>query len=67
MAVGAENPSDRIDIEGDPPVHVVVAGGFHGDRSTIGTVVNAVPFIVGAEPGLKTVVTLPLFGLQPLR
>jgi 4-hydroxy-tetrahydrodipicolinate reductase len=67
MAVGAENPSDHIDIEGDPPVHVVVAGGFHGDRSTIGTVVNAVPFIVGAGPGLKTVVTLPLFGLQPLR
>src|SRR5262245_9685567 len=66
MAVGAENPSDRIDIEGDPPVHVVVAGGFHGDRSTIGTVVNAVPFIVGAEPGLKTVVTLPLFGLRPI-
>jgi len=67
MAVGAENPSDRIDIEGDPPVHVVVAGGFHGDRSTIGTVVNAVPFIVGSEPGLKNVVTIPLFGLQPLR
>ena len=66
MAVGAEAPSDRIDVEGDPPVHVVVAGGFHGDRSTIGTVVNAVAFIVGAAPGLKNVVTLPLFGLQPL-
>jgi 4-hydroxy-tetrahydrodipicolinate reductase len=66
MAVGADSPGDRIDIEGDPPVHLAVAGGFHGDRSTIGTVVNAVPFIVSAPPGLKTVVTLPLFGLQPL-
>jgi hypothetical protein len=66
MAVGAESPADRIDIEGDPPVHVTVAGGFHGDRSTVGTVVNAVPFIVTAAPGLKNVVTLPLFGLQPL-
>jgi 4-hydroxy-tetrahydrodipicolinate reductase len=66
MAVGAESPADRIDIEGDPPVHVVVAGGFHGDRATVGTVVNAVPFVVGASPGLKNVVTLPLFGLQPL-
>lgn len=66
MAVGAAGPGDRIDIEGDPPVHLVVAGGFHGDRSTIGCVVNAVPFIVGAPPGLQTVATLPLFGLQPL-
>lgn len=66
MAIGAESPADRIDIEGDPPVHLTVAGGFHGDRSTVGTVVNAVPFVVTAPPGLQNVVTLPLFGLQPL-
>ena len=66
MAVGAENPGDRIDVEGDPPVHLAVAGGFHGDRSTIGCVVNAIPFIVAAPPGLQTVATLPLFGLRPL-
>jgi hypothetical protein len=66
MAVGASDPEDRIDIDGDPPIHLVVAGGFHGDRSTIGTVVNAVPFIVSAPPGLHSVVTLPLFGLKPL-
>lgn len=66
MAVGVANPGDRIDVEGDPPVHVNVAGGFHGDRSTIGCVVNAIPFIVEAPPGLQTVATLPLFGLQPL-
>ncbi len=66
MAVGAPNPADRIDIEGDPPLHVVAEGGFHGDRATIGAVVNAVPFIVHAPPGLHNVVTLPLFGLKPL-
>ncbi len=66
MAVGAPNPADRIDIEGDPPLHIVAAGGFHGDRATIGTVVNAIPFIVAAPPGLHNVVTLPLFGLRPL-
>jgi 4-hydroxy-tetrahydrodipicolinate reductase len=66
MAVGAPDPADRIDVEGDPPLHVVAAGGFHGDRSTIGTVVNAIPFIVTAPPGLHNVVTLPLFGLRPL-
>ena len=66
MAVGAPDPADRIDIEGDPPLHLVAAGGFHGDRATIGTVVNAIPFIVTATPGLHNVVTLPLFGLRPL-
>ena len=66
MSVGAASPADRIDIEGDPPVHLTVAGGFHGDRATVGTVVNAVPFIIDAPPGLKNVVTVPLFGLQPL-
>lgn len=66
MAVGAASPADSIEIDGDPPVRLTVTGGFHGDRATVGTVVNAVPFVVSAPPGLKTVVTLPLFGLQPL-
>jgi 2,4-diaminopentanoate dehydrogenase len=66
MAVGAESPADRIEIDGDPPVRVTVVGGFHGDRSTVGTVVNAVPFIVAGPPGLRNVVSLPLFGLQPV-
>ena len=65
MAVGVSDPSDTITIEGDPPVNMRVSGGFHGDRATVGCVVNAIPFIVGATPGLHTVVTLPLFGLFP--
>ena len=65
MAVGVADPSDTIEISGDPPVHLRVSGGFHGDRATVGCVVNAIPFIVGASPGLHTVVTLPLFGLFP--
>jgi hypothetical protein len=65
MAVGVSEPADTIEIEGDPPVHLKVSGGFHGDRATVGCVVNAIPFIVDASPGLHTVVTLPLFGLFP--
>jgi 2,4-diaminopentanoate dehydrogenase len=65
MAVGVSDPADTIDIEGDPPVHLKVSGGFHGDRATVGCVVNAIPFIVDAPAGLHTVVTLPLFGLFP--
>ncbi len=66
MAVGAR-AFDRIEIQGDPPVDLTVEGGFHGDRATVGCVVNAIPFVVQAPPGLQTVVTLPLFGLLPQR
>jgi 4-hydroxy-tetrahydrodipicolinate reductase len=66
MAVGSD-AFDRIDIQGDPPVSLTVTGGFHGDRATVGCVVNAIPFIVAAPPGVQTVVTIPLFGLLPQR
>jgi hypothetical protein len=65
MAVGVSDPSDTIEVAGDPPVHLRVSGGFHGDRATVGCVINAIPFIVDAPAGLHTVVTLPLFGLLP--
>lgn len=67
MAVGVADPGDRIEIEGDPPVNLVVSGGFHGDRATVGCVVNAIPFMIQAPAGLHKVVTLPLFGLVPLQ
>ncbi len=67
MFVGAPDPHDRITVAGDPPLDVTVAGGFQGDRATVGTVVNAVPFVVSAKPGLKTVISLPLFGVFPIR
>jgi 4-hydroxy-tetrahydrodipicolinate reductase len=65
MAVGIDDPSDTIEIAGDPPVNLRASGGFHGDRATVGCVVNAIPFLVQAPPGLHTVVSLPLFGLFP--
>lgn len=65
MAVGVSDPSDTIEITGDPPVSLRVSGGFHGDRATVGCVINAIPFVVDAPAGLHTVVTLPLFGLLP--
>jgi 4-hydroxy-tetrahydrodipicolinate reductase len=65
MAVGVAEAFDRIEIQGDPPVNLTVTGGFHGDRATVGCVVNAIPFIVASPPGVQTVVTIPLFGLLP--
>ena len=65
MAVGVPEAFDRIEIQGDPPVNLTVTGGFHGDRATVGCVVNAIPFVVASPPGVQTVVSIPLFGLLP--
>ena len=65
MAVGAADPADRIEIDGDPPIRLTVAGGFHGDRSTSAGGQRR-PLHRKAPPGLHNVVTLPLFGLKPL-
>ena len=47
---------------GDPPLDVLVRGGTHGDRGTVGTTVSAIPAVVVAAPGLKTILDLPLVG-----
>jgi 4-hydroxy-tetrahydrodipicolinate reductase len=62
MSVGAPDPHDRIVIEGDPPLDVLVRGGTHGDRGTVGTVLSAFPAVIAASPGLKTVLDLALGG-----
>jgi 4-hydroxy-tetrahydrodipicolinate reductase len=62
MSVDAPDPHDHIVIEGDPPLDVLVRGGTHGDRGTVGTTVSAIPAVIVASPGLKTVLDLPLIG-----
>jgi hypothetical protein len=62
MSVAAPDPHDRVIIAGDPPLDVLVQGGTHGDRGTVGTTVSAIPAVVTASPGLKTVLDLPLLG-----
>lgn len=63
MSVSAPDPHDRIQIDGDPPLDVLIAGGTHGDRGTVGTIINAIPAVVAATPGLKTILDLPLYGV----
>jgi 4-hydroxy-tetrahydrodipicolinate reductase len=60
MSVGAPDPHDAVLIEGDPPLDVVIRGGTHGDRGTVGTTLSAIPAVVAAAPGLKTILDLAL-------
>jgi 4-hydroxy-tetrahydrodipicolinate reductase len=65
MSVAAPNPRDRIQIAGDPPLDVLIQGGTQGDRGTVGAVVNAIPHVLAARPGLLTIADLPLLGTVP--
>jgi hypothetical protein len=38
----------------------VIRGGTHGDRGTVGTTLSAIPAVVAAAPGLKTILDLAL-------
>jgi 4-hydroxy-tetrahydrodipicolinate reductase len=62
MSVGAPDPHDRVVIDGDPPLDVLVRGGTHGDRGTVGTVLSAIPSVIASSPGLKTILDLALGG-----
>lgn len=60
MYLGAPEPRDVIRIAGDPPVNLRIGGGIFGDTATVGALVNAVPTVREAAPGLRTTAELPL-------
>ena len=53
MALGAENPGDYVKITGPREVTMTIEG-IHGDSATAAVVVNTVPRVVAAGPGLLT-------------
>jgi 4-hydroxy-tetrahydrodipicolinate reductase len=60
MFVGAPRPFDRIVIAGEPGIDCRFEGGVAGDQATVAMLVNAIPLVCEAGPGLKTVVDLPV-------
>ncbi|MBM3890274.1 MAG: dihydrodipicolinate reductase [Verrucomicrobia bacterium] len=60
MFMGAENPRDEIQISGVPPMQLVIPGATPGDYATAAILVNCVPRIVTAPPGLRTMLDLPV-------
>lgn len=60
MYVGAANPQDTIEIDGNPPIRMTIDGGLHGDVATAAMVVNAIPSVARAVPGLASMADAPL-------
>jgi 4-hydroxy-tetrahydrodipicolinate reductase len=60
MYLGAPDPHDAIQIKGNPSLELVLPGGIAGDQATVAALVNTVPRLLRADPGLLLVTDLPL-------
>jgi 2,4-diaminopentanoate dehydrogenase len=63
--LGALESYDSVEIEGSPSLSMKIAGGIHGDIATASLVVNAIPKVLAAAPGLHTMRDLPLPSFFP--
>jgi len=63
--LGAPESFDAVDIEGSPRLSMKIAGGIHGDIATVALVVNALPKVLSAPPGLHTMRDMPLPSFFP--
>jgi 4-hydroxy-tetrahydrodipicolinate reductase len=59
-ALGAKESYDAVYITGIPNMKVVIEGGTNGDIATAAIVVNSIPRVMEAPPGLITMKDLPL-------
>lgn len=53
-AIGEKECRDRIIIDGSPSIDSCVKGGVNGDTATGAILVNALPVVLAARPGLRT-------------
>jgi hypothetical protein len=58
--LGAPDSYDTTTIEGTPRLTMTVQGGIPGDIATTSIVVNSIPKVINAAPGLQTMPRLPL-------
>jgi 4-hydroxy-tetrahydrodipicolinate reductase len=65
--LGAPETYDSVEIEGSPNLSLRMAGGIHGDIATASIVVNSIPKVLSAAPGLHTMRDLPLPSFFPGR
>ena len=60
MYLDAKNPHDAVQIEGEPPLNVVILDGVAGDQATVAALVNTAPRVLQAPAGLLLMTDLPV-------
>lgn len=58
--VGEPESYDEIIIKGNPNIISRIAGGVNGDIATCAIVLNAIPQVLRAQPGLQTMADIPM-------
>ena len=53
---------EAVRIEGSPAINMRIDGGVQGDIATAAIVVNSIPKVLAAAPGLHTMLDMPLPG-----
>lgn len=65
--VGAPESYDAVYISGIPDLEIVINGGTPGDVATAAMVVNSIPIVLSAPPGLLTMKDIPLVSALGIR
>jgi 2,4-diaminopentanoate dehydrogenase len=60
MYLDAKDPHDAIQVEGEPPLDVVICGGIAGDQATVASLVNTARNLAHARAGLLLMTDLPV-------
>ena len=63
--LGAPASYDSVLIEGSPRLYSKIDGGIHGDIATASVAVNAIPAVIAAPPGLRTMRDMRLPSFSP--
>jgi 4-hydroxy-tetrahydrodipicolinate reductase len=63
--LGAPESYDSVLIEGAPRLHSRIDGGVHGDVATASIAVNAIPAVITAPPGFRTMRDMRLPSFYP--
>lgn len=60
MYIGAPDPRDAVRIDSSPPLEMTVSTGVPGDEATAAIAVHCAGLVKALEPGLRTMLDLPL-------
>jgi 4-hydroxy-tetrahydrodipicolinate reductase len=58
-SLGEEDVQDTVIIDGEPAMRFTIPGGVNGDVATCAILTNAIPAVVEAPPGLRTMADIP--------
>lgn len=64
MYLDAEDPHDLVRLESDPAVSARLEGGVFGDMATVASLINCIPRLLSAPPGVRLMTEIPLAGIS---